>query len=466
MTENNNAKIGDTSTYFYAHQLENLVKQVIRIFSGFYYKTSPTDNNPMGELVPVPCKYGDGSRLVAQILTNNSVNTARTIPLFAAWIKNVELDDNRRRGPNLESQLQVTEREIDPTTGRYAAGPGTSYEVNRLMPVPLNVEIQLDLVTSNASQLWQLLEQVSLIFNPMIDIQINENPLDWTALTTMSLKSIDYNARSIPVGTDDQYNVTTWTFSIPFNINPPAKIKRLINVTTIVTDIGEDDPLSSVDIWGPGYFSELITSAADYKINVTGNSAILLGKFGEIIDANGNVFPWQPVIDSLGSYNPETTLLRLRPVGDVSYTNTDVYANFTIDQVEGNKINLTFVANTLPKTNVPPITDIIDPRVTFPNNGISPTPATGTRYLILRQIIPNTVAWGTFSAPANSIIEWNGSNWVISFDSTEGIVGSIVQNLTNEKLYVFLADGSWVSALEGTYSQGFWQLAFYPETTA
>jgi hypothetical protein len=455
----------NTASYFYSGQLNSLLQQVIRIFSGFYYKTSPSNDNPFGELISVPCKYGDGSRLVAQLINNNSANTARTIPLFSVLIKDIQIDSTRRRGPSLENQLQVNERAIDPVTGRYTAKIGNSYEVSRLMPVAVLIKIQVDAITSNTSQLWQLVEQIALLFNPMIDIQVNENPLDWSALTTMELKDINYNSKSIPVGADDQYNVTTWYFEIPFHINPPAKVKRLRTVKTIITDIGRDDPNSPVDTWNPGYYSEVITDVADYKISVVGNSATLLGKYGNVVDDNGDVYSWQNLIDSLGKFIPNVTMIRLRPAGNMVTTNTDIYANFTLDTVELNKINLSFVQSTLPQPTVNSVNNIIDPCAVFPNNGIPINPTVGTRYLILKNIIPNTVAWGSFSAPANSIIEWNGSNWFVDLDPSTAPLGSIVQNSYNNKLYILISDDSWISVVEGQYSAGYWALGTFPDTT-
>ena len=445
-------KIGDVASYFYSGQLDHLLRQAIRIFSGFYYKTSGSEENPMGELIPVPCKHGDISRIVAQLMRNNSENTARTVPLFAVWIKDVQLDASRRRGVNLESISQVTERSIDTVTGRYAGTPGASYTVSRLMPVPVIVKLQLDLVTSNTNQLWQILEQLILLFNPICDVQLNENPLDWSALTTMELEDINYNSKSIPVGVDDSYNQSTWTFSIPFHINPPAKVKQLVNIKTIITDT-----------WDDGYFSEIITSVADHKISISGNTAILLGKFGNLTDENGNIYQWSSVIKAAQANN-KPTMLRLRPGGNIAFTTSDIYANVSIDPNIANVLNLSFIESTLPKPNISSVISIIDPRATFPGNGIS-SPAMGDRYLILKNIVGTTVAWGSFNASANSIIEWNGSTWVIAFDPEIEGVGSIVQNLANSKLYVLIADNSWISCIEGEYQAGYWMLGSYPEST-
>ena len=85
------------------------------------------------------------------------------------------------------------------------------------MSVPYIVRFQVDYLFTNASQQWQALEQILLLFNPSIDIQMNNNPLNPGALTQLELEDINYNSKSIPVGTEDQLNVMSFTFAVkPF----------------------------------------------------------------------------------------------------------------------------------------------------------------------------------------------------------------------------------------------------------
>src|SRR5882672_3236133 len=143
-----------TSNYFYANQIEKMVQQCIRVFSNFYYKTGVNYTGDE-QLLPIPCKWGDASRMVASIIKNNSENTAIAAPMFAVYIKSFQIDAANRKFPVGESVLQVSERAIDPVTGRYTGELGTQYEVNRLMSVPYTVKIQVDYFFTNASQQWQ-----------------------------------------------------------------------------------------------------------------------------------------------------------------------------------------------------------------------------------------------------------------------------------------------------------------------
>ena len=104
---------------------------------------------------------------------------------------------------------------------------------------------------------------------------------------------------------------------------------------------------------------------------------------------------------------------------------------------------------------------IIDPQTYNPDN-----PTSGTWYLILEEIIAvsgvGPAAWlnadGTsFSAAANDIIEWDGSQWNIVFDSTVAQPVTYITNMYTGIQYVW--DGTqWSKSYEGVYAAGDWRL--------
>jgi len=462
-TAANQPPINDgTSNYFYARQIETLVQQCIRVFSNFYYQTGVNYTGDT-QLLPIPCRWGDASRMVSSIIQNNSENTAISAPIFAVYIKSFQMSPENRKFPVGESQLQVSERAIDPITGRYTDKLGSQYEVNRLMSVPYVVRVQVDYLFTNASQQWQALEQILLLFNPSIDIQLNNNPIDWGNLTQMELEDINYNSKSIPVGGDDQLNITSFTFAIkPFWLNPPAKVKKLIQIRNVIASVGGDTPdCEGIIKWTPDDFKQSVTTVGNNKVSLSGNELVLLGRGGNTVDVSGDPYSWVKLLSQMGHYDPETTIVRLRPVINISDSAHDVIATFTLDQNNINIATLTFDNDTLPATTIPAINAFIDPRVVYPSNG-SFHPVNGIRYIITNNIIPNTVSWGSFSAPANSIIEYNGTEWLVSntFDSLP--MGTVVKNLSNSKLYVNITTG-WCLAIEGMYTQGYWRIQFFEE---
>ena len=67
-----------------------LTLQTMRVFSNFYYQTGVNYTGDT-QLLPIPCKWGDASRMVSSIIQNNSQNTVITAPIFAVWIKSFNM---------------------------------------------------------------------------------------------------------------------------------------------------------------------------------------------------------------------------------------------------------------------------------------------------------------------------------------------------------------------------------------
>ena len=84
-----------------------------------------------------------------------------------------------------------------------------------------------------------------------------------------------------------------------------------------------------------------------------------------------------------------------------------------------------------------------------------PAAALGQRYLVVDEV-PSGSYWGIINAKANDIIEYNGSNWIVSFDSASNS-NAVVLNITTNLLYEW-RNGQWISAVEGTYQHGWWRL--------
>jgi len=119
------------------------------------------------------------------------------------------------------------QRNWDENSQSYETTQGNAFTVERLMPVPYNMSIQLDIWTSNTTMKLQLLEQLLALFNPSMEIQSTDNYIDWTSLSVVELGDVNWSSRSIPVGTDDNIDIATLTFELPIWISPPAKVKKL-----------------------------------------------------------------------------------------------------------------------------------------------------------------------------------------------------------------------------------------------
>ena len=116
--------------------------------------------------------------------------------------------------------------------------------------------------------------------------------------------------------------------------------------------------------------------------------------------------------------------------------------------------------DTLPDDTFDPVDAIINPSEKFPGDGLPPV-ATGQRYLIVDDIGPDGSIWGNIDVKANSIIEYIGFGWTVSFDST-GIDAAIPQiitnNFTSKQLRWSPINNDWEFAVDGRYNPGTWKI--------
>jgi hypothetical protein len=138
-------------------------------------------------------------------------------------------------------------------------------------------------------------------------------------------------------------------------------------------------------------------------------------------------------------------------IGFVSYDPTDErFLLFDVDP------------DTIPQNTMPAVDAVIDPLLSGPGAGL-PIAVTGQRYLILNDIgsednqLP-AAAWGSVVANANDIIEYDGSDWVITFGSTTNTTNiQYVTNITTELQYLWNGT-NWVKSYEGLYPGGEWSI--------
>ena len=131
-------------------------------------------------------------------------------PLMTFYITDLKYDRPRIQDPNFISNIAVRQRTWDPDTQSYETTQGNAFTIERLMPVPYEMTINLDIWTSNTNQKFQLWEQIGTLFNPSLEIQSTDNYIDWTSLTVLNLKDQKFTSRTVPVGTDNPIPRDPW----------------------------------------------------------------------------------------------------------------------------------------------------------------------------------------------------------------------------------------------------------------
>jgi hypothetical protein len=240
--------------HFYDKQIRRYLTQIIRMFSGFSYKDGK------GNLVQIPIMYGDLTRQVSSIIRDNSENKIPSAPRMAVYISELAMDTARLSDSSYVNKLNIRERAVNSEGVEYLRREGKNYTVERLMPTPYDLTVNVDLWTTNTDQKLQVLEQILMLFNPSLEIQTTDNYVDWTSLSVVNLENVTWSSRSIPTGTESEIDIATLTFKTPIWISPPAKVKKLGVIQSIITAIFAEDGLQ-INIDDSAYAQSLVKDA-------------------------------------------------------------------------------------------------------------------------------------------------------------------------------------------------------------
>lgn len=453
--------------FFYDGQIRRYLLQFIRIFSNITFQTGPDKNGTL-TIHRIPVVYGEPSWQAASILRNGSQNAVLPVPIMSAWIKSIELAPNRRQDPAFEGIMQGVERKF--SNGEYTSEPGNRFTVERYMPVPYDLTMQLDIWTSNTESKLQILEQIMTIFNPMLQLQQSSNIFDWSSIFEVELKNINWSSSTLPSSNEDR-NVASLTFNVGVWINPPAKLKRQRLIEQIVTDIRSikdvTDVVSGSDLAIPG---EIDNRRLNRIIVTPGNYAVSIGYHDNdntnlyLLDSKNQIdqsLSWKNLINIYG--RPENdTRVRLKTDDDIESNDGDVIGYIELTDVPY-IAKFTVIPETIPSNTILPFDRVIDPLKSWPGRGL-PLAVAGQRYLITSHISVGeesattqyTSIWGNLVAWPNDIIQYTGSHWVVVFNSSEETHARTLNN-SNNNFYVY-SDGEWKSLYLGIYEAGYWRL--------
>lgn len=485
--------------FFYDGQIRKYLTQIVRLMGGF----SVQDGS--GKLKSVPVTYGDLTRQVSSIMRENSENKLPTVPRISVYITNIEIDRSRTSDASFVDKVNVRERAYDEDGNEYLNTQGKNYTVERLYPAPFTLSVNVDVWASNTEQKLQILEQILVLFRPSLELQTTDNYVDWTSLTVLHLTDIRWSNRTIPVGVDTEIDIGTMSFETPIFITPPAKVKKLGVITSVIANMWDEEK-GTIDLGlsmpeMTAYEEELppvenvvkddierstvtrIDTALGPRSTVPNTyrdyGVYIEGTVGQLINNNeiGSI-NWRLPIESYpGTYVADVSEIRLRTASGF------IVGTFTINPLDEYKISINWDQDTLPTGDVvegparstnswTSFDKIIDPSVYNP----TADKVSGFRVLTLEDINNSSSvgdpsydgpdAWKNtdntdFVASANDVIEWDGANWNIVFDSSEEPDSINQKNLTTGIIYKWTGS-EWLQAFEGEYPVGAWEIYLDP----
>jgi hypothetical protein len=449
--------------FFYDNQVRRFLIQFAKIFSNWYV-TRGKDPNGNEILVRIPIMYGDSSRQAATIIANNSASNLPSAPLITYYITGIEYNQKWTQDPTFVDKLNVRQRAYNQDTQSYETTQGQAFTVERLMPVPYTLRVNVDFWTTNYQQKLEIFEQLATLFNPALEIQSTDNFIDWTSLSAVFQDGITFSSRTIPVGTNNPIDVMTWKFYMPIWISTSSKLKKMGVIQKIIASIYKGSALLDVQ-------DDQLLLGTRQKITPYGYKVLLLGNRLQLLPANEAFNPsndalalpdspntnlyWSALLNVYGAIKPGISQIWLQN----PYMNEDIVGTIVPDPTDDRFLIYNIDQDTLPQNTLPPVNSIINPQLTGPNAGL-PGPMPGVRYLIVEDIGSagaTTVSWGGLVANANDIVQFNANTgqWFVSFDSQASTTVQFVTNLTTSVQYRYVnADGMWMKSYEGWYDQG------------
>ena len=487
--------------HFYDGQIRRYLTQLVRMFSGFSYQDGK------GQLTTVPVMYGDITRQVGSIIRDNSDNKMPSAPRMGIYVNSIEMDTNRLADSSYVSKVNIRERAFDSDGNEYLNTAGKNYTVERLMPTPYTLSVNVDLWSTNTDQKLQLMEQILMLFNPSLELQTTDNYLDWTSLSVVNLDSVTWSSRSIPTGTETEIDVCTMTFTTPIFISPPTKVKRLGVVTDIISRIAGsvDDLLEEF-----GGDAVAVDDNADGKSNIrTGLAVTNTGEIERIKQSSD----WQlstSILSIRKTAYQNTDLLVLNTtlklinkgilggktwpefieafpdtfvdgVSQIILNRSDwpyeIVGTIALNPLDNKEAIVIWDEDTLPTDTVissdlgdrTKIDYIIDPTKSNPTDLVNAT--ANPRILLLNDIgniinVDGADAWKNndntdFIAKANDIVEWDGTKWTVIFEAAvqDPDAYTYVTNLNTGVQYKY-NQGEWILSFEGEYPNGAWRIDF------
>jgi hypothetical protein len=389
------------------------------------------------------------------------------------YVAALDYDRPRMQEPYHVSKIAVRQRTYDESTETYERTQGNAFSIERLMPVPYKLTLNLDIWTSNTNQKFQLLEQILTLFNPSLEIQSTDNYIDWTSLSVVELESVQWSSRTIPMGTENPIDIATLRFNLPIWISSPAKVKKLGVIERVIASIydAQGDAVNAITNSDLLLGTRQIITPYNYKIVLIGNQVQVLQERTIVDQTNQSLVPptivsssnvmWPSIIGMYGVLRPGISQLRLD-----QDDGTQVIGTIVVDPNDERFLLFSVDQDTVPQNTLLPVDAVINPLVSGPGQGL-PNPVAGQRYLLTESTgadgnVGPAAAWvGPSGRPLvaeyNDIIEFNGSRWDVAFMASTQPGDQYVTNLTTALQYQWTGQ-QWIKSYQGIYPGGQWNL--------
>ena len=201
--------------YYYNSQIKKYLMQFQNIFTGLQVSVGATEERGPA-LIPVPVQYGSRDRVTAALLASNTQNKPLRLPLISTYLTGIQMAPELRKG--------VGGQRSETYVPRGGVVPDDIKVVKQYMPIPYRLTAEVSIYTSNIEQHFQIIEQLLMLFDPILQIQTDDNVHNWAKITTVELLGIRFE-ENYPIGTDRRMIVTGLDFDFPVYISAPIDLR-------------------------------------------------------------------------------------------------------------------------------------------------------------------------------------------------------------------------------------------------
>jgi hypothetical protein len=508
------------SQFFYSGQIRRFLAQFIRVMSGFTVKFGRNDAGEE-IFRAVPATYGDPSRMVAAILRADSANTLLSAPQIACYVTGIKYARDRIQEPNFVNKVNVQLRKrgedgiylnepgdrftverlmpvpYDLTVKADVWCSSTDQKLHLLEQVLVLFNPSFEIQSTDNFLDWgslSLIELQDVVWSgrsvpvggeEIIDVATLTFEMPIWLSTPAKVKKLGVITNIITQLYDASGQLRTDLLEAGFtdeDFNRPANV---VEGGTTLEDLGDPLHANVTAVRTPERTNEgtveiiqrLVPeprkdgTSIGYDLIVINGQARLLkesrggydeGVGGEIISRNGEPASWEEISYAYGDVVDGLTKLFLRQ----DYTDNEVVCTIARDESDVSVVSLSVDTDTIPSNSLGAVNNIINPLNKAPSRGL-PAPATGQRYLLLEDIgsVKNTDGADAWKGSDNSdlvalrhdIIQWNGTNWIVSFRATGNETVNYVTNSSTGVQFKWTGV-EWIRSWEGYYRDGTWRI--------
>jgi hypothetical protein len=189
----------------------------MRALSGFQ-TADGVERDGTRNLKRVPVLYGNMSRITAHMLKKGDKYLNNKIPVIGVNLESIQQDPEARRNQHFVESFTTTR-----------TNPSNPKLIERMMGPPFTLNLSAAIYASSTVELFDIVEQILLVFNPRITIQVDVRAINADYLTDITLTAINSELQ-YPLGMDQQVVVYSLEFAIPVRLRYPANVDDHANI--------------------------------------------------------------------------------------------------------------------------------------------------------------------------------------------------------------------------------------------